>query len=330
LIQADQVVSFPISASGALPIAWELIGGTRTQVGDSYGWGRPYIGGGLPSGVWLDPYTGQLAGTATATSIGSYNFQIRASNSYGTSANKSLTLTIFDDGIPDSQNPSAKLGPPVIQTKSLPRGMVGKQWNQYEAQTFIVCTGAKQGRSFSYTGTLPDGLTLNTATGEISGIPTTVGTFSFTVTASNVAGSSSPQAYSVSIVSSGSALPVINSRSLPINSAGEKTYFSYALGGYNLTGVVWSVISAGATLSSGLWTGGGVPLGYSVDAATGVITVSNTTVLSSSALPGINYFKVRATTGAGTDEAWITMMATVDTPIVLSMNPTVRAWNLKE
>ena len=64
--------------------------------------------------------------------------------------------------------------------------------DQIEAEGFPAVT-------YSVTaGTLPAGLTLNTTTGEISGTPTGVGAYSFTVTASNSAGSFS-KAFSGSI-----------------------------------------------------------------------------------------------------------------------------------
>jgi hypothetical protein len=47
---------------------------------------------------------------------------------------------------------------------------------------------ATSGVTYSYSGTLPTGLTLNTSTGALTGTPTSEGPFTFTITATNTAG----------------------------------------------------------------------------------------------------------------------------------------------
>jgi hypothetical protein len=53
------------------------------------------------------------------------------------------------------------------------------------------------------TGSLPTGLSLNTTSGVISGTPTTVGTFNFTVTASDKDGASAAQAVKIAVIAPG-------------------------------------------------------------------------------------------------------------------------------
>ena len=72
---------------------------------------------------------------------------------------------------------------PAITTESLPDGTVDKPYT-----ATLEATG--NNITWSVTeGTLPEGLTLNESTGEITGIPTTDGQFQITVTATNSVGS---------------------------------------------------------------------------------------------------------------------------------------------
>ena len=59
-------------------------------------------------------------------------------------------------------------------------------------------------------GQLPPGLTMNPASGAISGTPNAAGSYDFTVTASNAAGASAPVSFTISIAAAGapSATPV--------------------------------------------------------------------------------------------------------------------------
>lgn len=49
-------------------------------------------GGSLPTGLTLDPVTGQLTGTPTAA--GSYTFQVRATNAHGSDTSSPITITV--------------------------------------------------------------------------------------------------------------------------------------------------------------------------------------------------------------------------------------------
>lgn len=72
---------------------------------------------------------------------------------------------------------------PVITTPSVPDGIVTDAY-----ASLIEATGTAP-ITFTVTeGALPDGVTLNPETGELTGEPTRTGTFTFTVTATNTAG----------------------------------------------------------------------------------------------------------------------------------------------
>ncbi|EHN71779.1 Ig family protein, partial [Streptomyces coelicoflavus ZG0656] len=79
----------------------------------------------------------------------------------------------------------------TITTTSLPTPVIGVAYNQTVATsggtapvTFAVTTGA-----------LPAGLSLNAATGAITGTPTTAGAHSFTITATDANSLTDDQSY---------------------------------------------------------------------------------------------------------------------------------------
>lgn len=96
------------------------------------------------------------------------------------------TVTTTDGGTLTGNITNA---PPSITTASpLPNGTVG------ESYTETTLAADNQPTSWTVTsGSLPDGLTLNESTGVISGTPTSAGTSTFTVTATNASGSDSKE-----------------------------------------------------------------------------------------------------------------------------------------
>ena len=78
---------------------------------------------------------------------------------------------------------------PSITTDTLPDGKVGEAYSQT-----LTATGTAP-ITWSIDGGLPAGLSLNKDTGEISGTPTTAGTSTFTVKATNSAGSNTKELY---------------------------------------------------------------------------------------------------------------------------------------
>lgn len=83
--------------------------------------------------------------------------------------------------------------PPTITTSCpLPDGTKNSAYSQ-------TLTADGDTPSWSYTGTLPTGLSLNDVSGEISGTPSAAGTFSFAITATNATGSDGPLSCSITI-----------------------------------------------------------------------------------------------------------------------------------
>ena len=121
--------------------------------------------GTLPTGVTLSA-AGVLTGVPTQS--GKFTFTAIATDSAGASASKHLNVTI---------NP-----PLTFNVTTLANGNVDSSYSQT-----VTLSGGTPPNIMSVTGALPPGLSFNTGTGEINGVPTAVGTFDFTIQARDVA-----------------------------------------------------------------------------------------------------------------------------------------------
>ncbi len=140
----------------------------------------------LPAGLTLNSMSGILSGTPTVA-VG-VNVTIRATDANNCFGEATVTLQINCPNITIS--PSS--GSPTVLT--------GATVGQSYTQTF---TAAPAGNGYTYSipmPAIPPGLTFNTSTGELSGIPTTSGTFGFTVTATAFGICTGQQAYSLTII----------------------------------------------------------------------------------------------------------------------------------
>ena len=96
------------------------------------------------------------------------------------------TISATLNGVTGSTTLTVTATPLVISTQSLPGGTIGVPYS-----ATLGATGGTTPYTWSVTnGLLPSGLSLNSATGAITGTPTVVGTFNFTV---QVADAGSPQ-----------------------------------------------------------------------------------------------------------------------------------------
>ncbi len=163
------------------------------------------------------------------------------------------------------------------------------------AYTATIDAAGSLPRTFAVSaGALPPGLTLNSATGAITGTPTAGGTHTFTVTATNVAGTDS-QAYTVYVAQP----PVITTTAVPNGTSGTAYTATIAATG---NGPISYAISSGA-----------LPVGLTLDAATGVISGTPTAAGSSS-------FQVTATNADGTNTADYSMQV-LAAPVITSPTP---------
>jgi len=121
--------------------------------------------GSLPEGLTLDETAGLISGTPSAT--GNFDFIVEATNAAG-SATQSLSITVN--------------ALPTITTVSLPGGIIEKDYSQT-----LTSMGTSPIEWTIDLGLLPEGLELS-SDGIISGTPSEIGPFTFTVKAVNIAG----------------------------------------------------------------------------------------------------------------------------------------------
>ncbi|MEW6128144.1 MAG: putative Ig domain-containing protein [Acidobacteriota bacterium] len=128
-----------------------------------YSWS--VVSGALPNGLQLNSATGVLNGTPTTT--GSYTFTVQVSDAQTPPATNAKQFSLVVNA-----PPVATLN---ITTTSLPNGKIAVAYQQT-----LQATGGVSPYSWSLaSGALPKGLTLNSATGVISGTPVKKGTWSF-------------------------------------------------------------------------------------------------------------------------------------------------------
>ena len=133
-----------------------------------------FLVSGLPAGLTSNAATGLITGAPAAA--GTSVVSLQATNTNGTSSISTLTLTISG---------AAPAAVPTITSSGSATGTVG---NQFGFQ--ISATNSPTSYSVPAGSNLPIGLSLNAATGFISGTPTTVGTVPVSLVATNSIGAS--------------------------------------------------------------------------------------------------------------------------------------------
>jgi hypothetical protein len=159
---------------------------------------------------------------------------------------------------------------PVIGTAVLPPGKAGAAYNraiEYHLDSYVP-TGGEFAPTWTVTGAgiLPDGLTLDSATGAISGTPTATGVFTFTVHAEN-AGGFDEKTYTLEIAG---IAPAITTAKLPDGKVGAA--YGATLAATGTAPIAWTL--AAGKLPDGLsLAGAGKLSGTPTKAGTFTFTV---------------------------------------------------------
>ncbi|HAM45120.1 MAG TPA: hypothetical protein DCM67_08905, partial [Propionibacteriaceae bacterium] len=223
VVKGDSYAVTPTATGGTTPYTWSA--------------------NGLPEGASIDAATGELSGTATK--VGDVTVYLMVTDSEGLTSTKSFTVRVY----PAAEQPPA----PEITTSALPAGVVD--------DSYSATLAADSGRApFTWSATgLPTGLSVNAATGVISGTPTATGTASVQLTVTDKNGKTDTATISLTIGGAAS----VTTTSLADGLVGEEYSASLA--------------ATGGTAPYA-WSASGLPAGLSVSGhtITGTPTESGT------------------------------------------------------
>jgi uncharacterized protein (TIGR03437 family) len=148
----------------------------------------------------------------SGTGDGVVGFAIAAN----TGASRSGTLTIAGQTYTVNQNAGTPGSIAITTSPNLAPGNVGSTYS-----VSLSATGGKPPYTWTLSGSLPPGLTLNGSQGVISGTPTTPGTFGFALTATDTVGTSQSQNFSILISPASTSGLTITNASFPSGVVGQ-------------------------------------------------------------------------------------------------------------
>ena len=181
-----------------------------------------------PPGLTVSPGSGTITGIPTTP--GAYRFGLRVTDSVGVFTEKTFDINIAQTG--STQGPDGQVGVPYIVTALAQSGSGPWTWQQ---------TG----------GELPPGLTLNGTTGQISGTPTTAGTFFFNLMWTDSQELTFDNSFSIRILAA--ALTIPTNSPLPNGTVGvayPQTTFAVTGGSSPYTWSFTGTLAPGLTLST--------------------------------------------------------------------------------
>ena len=189
-----------------------LQGGTGYTIAATGGSKSPVNAGGSFS-FTVTPSNGYTRGNGF--SVKANGTTLTSNNGVYTISNINANQTVSVSGIVKRQNTGGGTLPaaPAITTTTLAAATMGKEYRQQ-----ITATGGTP-ITWSYSGTLPDGMTLAANTGILSGTPTQEGSFRFAVKATNSTGFSTRQ---MTLIVAGSEYTVTKGANSEWTQGGDK------------------------------------------------------------------------------------------------------------
>ena len=211
-----------LTATGATVTSWTLAGGM------------------LPSGLTLGA-NGVITGTPTQS--GTFAVRVQA-NADGARATKDLSLFVF-----------APLGIQTLFDKTPPAtGLTAKRLVGQPLVTGVKAVGGRGPFTFSSEGEMPPGITLDPATGNITGTGTTSGEYAFTVTITDATGAKASVPWKITILP---LLSFVPNAKAPAGHVGQRYH--------------WTFKTTGASKTRSFGLSGKRPPGLTLDKATGTL-----------------------------------------------------------
>ena len=200
--------------------------------------------GTLPPGLSIDPISGSITGTPTTK--GTYPVTITVTDSAGYTGTASFnwditnTISVTNPGAQSNGSGSAITAVPISASDSSPTATL----------------------AYSDGGTLPPGLSIDPASGSITGTPTTGGVYPVTITITDDSDASASVTFTWTITNT-----------VSVTNPGAQSNGS----GAAITAVPISATDSSSTATVAYSDGGTLPPGLSIDAASGAITGTPTT-----------------------------------------------------
>jgi len=261
------------ASGGTTPYAWSISSGS------------------LPTGLSIDPSSGLISGTPTAT--GTFKFTATVADAGTPAQTASVALSI----VVAAAAPQAL----VITTSSMPAGTNGTSYS-----SALQASGGTSPYAWSITGgSLPTGLGLNATTGLVSGTPTANGTSSFTVTVTDGGSPAQTKSVPLSIVVAAAA-PAALTINATLPGGTVNTGYSNAMAATGGTpAYTWSIsagsLPPGLTLAATSGTISGTPTTTGTFSFTATVTDNSTpTAQTQSAQTSIAVAAAQQSTGTGT------------------------------
>ncbi|RZK35439.1 MAG: hypothetical protein EOO90_29175, partial [Pedobacter sp.] len=138
-----------------------------------------YTASNLPPGLNFNTTTREITGLPTQS--GNYIITVKVSDSEGRTASNNYAIRV--------------IGALNLPSATLPNGVVG---TTYPTQTLPAVTGGTGPYTYLATN-LPPGLNFNTNTREITGVPSTGGTYTISLTARDASGNVATTGYSITV-----------------------------------------------------------------------------------------------------------------------------------
>ncbi|MBQ6971844.1 MAG: putative Ig domain-containing protein [Synergistaceae bacterium] len=237
-------------------------------------WSMKWTASGLTEGLSLNADTGLLSGKIS--SAGDYSFKVTATNCAGEDT-RTFTLKV------KAHTPAAK-APTIMTARNLPDGFYGMEYKyQLKADEPVTAWTLAQNSK-----PLPEGLELDPETGIIEGETTAAGTYNFTVTAANDAGTSNPKAFKITVKPS-SRLPRFKPDTLKAAKWGKS--YNASMKAENMRVTSWDVggyIPEGLTFSKGKFSGRPMQadvFGLTISATNGAVTITQDYTLTVDNIP---------------------------------------------
>ncbi|WP_449396272.1 putative Ig domain-containing protein [Devosia riboflavina] len=179
IVIAPAPTDIEVQAQTPRSVAGEALSVAIAATGGVSPYSYAVTAGVLPDGVNLDTQTGAITGTPSTP--GSYNFTVTVSGEAGAPGSVTLNLVVLEPAelvIPDAIAP-AVFGNPI--------------------NVSLAASGGTEPYTYASTGTLPSGVTFDPANGALSGTPSALGTYEFSLTVTDANGFTATRSYSLSV-----------------------------------------------------------------------------------------------------------------------------------